>query len=168
MKEISILAVDPGTANLGYVVLRGNLATKAVFIACFGVLKTQKVDGSIRERLDLLGGQVKDIIAKEKPAYFVMEDFIEQGKRVGKTYKEMAFLTEHLRLVGSMCSVPTTIYTNARWKKLTLKSSGVNKLQVQHYVSHKLIGSAALLGKAPSHVWDSVAIGYCKWLELIK
>lgn len=171
MQDIRILALDPGTANMGYAVLEGIPIAKKLNtpprIVDFGVLKTKKTDGTIRERLDVLGYTVQDLLRKVTPDYFVFEDFVEQGKFVGKTYKEMAFLIEHLRLVGRGEGIPVTIYENAEWKKKTLKSAGVNKEQVQHYVSHKLPESILLLRKQPDHVWDSVAIGYCKWLELV-
>lgn len=95
-----------------------------------------------------------------------MEDFIEQGKYVGKTYKEMAFLIEHIRMVCRQKGYEITIYENGEWKNRTLKAARANKAQVIHYVSNKLPNTRELLKKCPDHVWDSVGIGLCKFLEL--
>lgn len=173
MPLIKILAFDPGTANTGYATLTGNTSTSEVHLApYFGVQKTAKRDTngneiSIRERIDCLGVGMRTLITALTPTHIAMEDFVEQGKFVGKTYKEMAYLTEHMRLVGREMGLEVTIYANGYWKKQTMKSSGTTKEQVQHFVSHKLPEAKALFIKQPNHVWDSAGIGYCKWLEIL-
>jgi Holliday junction resolvasome RuvABC endonuclease subunit len=176
MGNIKILAFDPGTANLGYAALTGtiqnSLSSSEVHLAkYFGVLKTSKWADTkevlLSDRLDILGTMTKKLINEVKPDYIAMEDFTEQGKRVGKTYKEMAYLTEHLRLLARSLNTEATIYTNACWKKQTLKTGHASKIQVKHYVSNMIPEAANVLKNQPDHVWDSVGIAYCKWLEIL-
>lgn len=172
---VTILGFDPGTANMGYSTLKGLIkvpvqTSEVTLGSSFGILKTSKwqdkVEVPVRDRIDHLGLLARELIENIRPDYIAIEDFVEQGKLVGKTYKEMAFLIEHLRLLGKELKIDTSIYENKDWKKKTLKSSGVNKLQIQHYVMRKLPETAVMLGNQPDHVWDSVAIGLCKWCEL--
>jgi Holliday junction resolvasome RuvABC endonuclease subunit len=170
---VRILAFDPGTANMGYSTLQGNTKQNIAALdgAHFGVLKTSKWNGTaeveIRERIDRLGAMIKQRIIDIEPTHIAIEDFVEQGKLVGKTYKEMAYLTEHIRLLTRELGVPATIYPNGVWKKKTLGIMRANKAQVQHYVAHKLPEAVELLKKQPDHVWDSAGIGYCKWLDIL-
>lgn len=173
---VRILAFDPGTANMGYSTLEGFIDHNgrpyvALGASYFGVLKTSKWKGTaevqIRDRLDELGEKLKYLIRYVEPTHIAMEDFVEQGKLVGKTYKEMAFLTEHMRLLTKELGIPATIYANGDWKKKTLGIMRANKAQVQHYLKHKLPEAADLLKKEPDHVWDSAGIGYCKWLDIL-
>lgn len=171
--EVVILSFDPGTSNLGYAELRGNPMTSEALIGdYFGVFKTNKwEDGEevlMRNRIDVLGKCVKNLVTVVKPDLIAMEDFIEQGKRVGKTYKEMASLTEHLRLVFRELGHEAMIYNNGLWKKKTLGATNASKVQVQHYVKHKIANADELLHKKPDHVWDSAGIGYCRWLDYLK
>lgn len=168
----SILSFDPGTANLGYSLLSCNPKTSEARITeHFGVFKTNKWDGEeeipIRDRIDTLGTSVDLLIRSTNPSYIAMEDFVEQGKFVGKTYKEMAYLTEHLRLVCGRLGYDVMIYPNGIWKKKTLNAKNASKLQVQHYIRCKVLGVEALQ-KEPDHVWDSVGIGYCRWLDYLR
>jgi Holliday junction resolvasome RuvABC endonuclease subunit len=184
-RNIKILGFDPGTANMGYAVVNGILreplqASEAKFGNSFGVLatskwsdmkaggaKTDRVEIPVRDRIDSLGRMIKGLVREVRPDYIAVEDFVEQGKRVGKTYKEMAFLIEHMRLLGRELEIDTRIYTNSYWKQRTLKTAHATKLQVQHYVAHKLPETAMVLCNQPDHVWDSTAIGLCLWHELI-
>lgn len=173
MSIITILAFDPGTANMGYSVLVGDTSTKTIVLSeVFGTLHTKKREGEadipIRDRIDKLGINVRGLIYKVNPSHVAMEDFVEQGKLVGKTYKEMAYLTEHMRILTTELGVPAHIYANGEWKKLTMNAMRANKKQVQHYVAHKLPETARMLVKQPDHVWDSIGIGYCLWLEILK
>lgn len=173
MKRVRILAFDPGTANMGYSTIEGIPEHNIVTLggAYFGVLKTSKWQGdtevNIRERIDRLGFKIRELIVTIEPTHIAMEDFVEQGKLVGKTYKEMAFLTEHMRLLTRELGIPATIYANGEWKKKTLGIMRANKAQVQHYVARKLPEAVTLLAKQPDHVWDSAGIGFCKWLDIL-
>lgn len=173
MAIVRILAFDPGTANMGYSTLNGDTKSNVVALggAYFGVLKTSKwKEGSevpIRERLDNLGLGARQLIHTVEPTHIVIEDFVEQGRRVGKTYKEMAFLIEHMRLLGRDFGIEVDIYANGYWKKQTMNAPHASKVQVQHFVAHRLPEAKQILKGQPDHVWDSVGIGYCKWLELV-
>jgi Holliday junction resolvasome RuvABC endonuclease subunit len=172
MSVVKILAFDPGTANMGYSELVGDTLTKKIVLtSVFGTLHTKKWDGDIelkiRDRIDDLGRQIRQGIEIAKPTHVAMEDFVEQGKLVGKTYKEMAYLTEHMRILTRELGVPATIYPNGDWKKKTMNARRATKQQVQHYVSHKLPETIILLAKEADHVWDSVGIGYCLWLDIL-
>ena len=169
---VTILAFDPGTANLGYALLSCDLRTSEVRIGeYYGVFRTSKMNNGtevpIRERIDTLGAQVRLLIRSINPSFVAMEDFVEQGKFVGKTYKEMSYLTEHLRLVCRDMGYEVTIYPNGIWKKKTLNATNASKLQVQHYIRCKVLG-VECLQRQPDHVWDSVGIGYCRWLDYLK
>lgn len=160
-----ILAFDPGTANCGYGCIEYE-GEKLRLGDYFGTLKTKIEDGSVRERIDLLGERMQNLINLVKPDYLVIEDFTEQGKIVGTTYKEMAWLTEHMRMVGRKLDYEVTIYENGEWKKIALGAMRANKDQVKHYVKHQLPETETLLKKQATHVWDSVGIALAKRKEL--
>jgi len=169
---VTILAFDPGTANLGYATLYCDSRTSEARIGeYYGVFRTSKLNNGtevlIRDRIDALGASIRVLIRDVKPDFIAMEDFVEQGKFVGKTYKEMSYLTEHLRLVCREMGYEVTIYPNGIWKKKTLNATNASKLQVQHYIRCKVLG-VECLQKQPDHVWDSVGIGYCRWLDYLK
>ena len=170
---IRILALDTGTANTGWSLLQCDLATSTVRIIEFGLIRTEKwekdgTEANIRDRIDEIGGLYTLLINRLKPDYIAIEDFIEQGKFVGKTYKEMAFLTEHLRVVGKSNGYDVIIFENGFWKKTIMKATRANKQQVQHFITHAIPESATLLRKAKDHVWDSVGVGYCLYTLLAK
>lgn len=167
--EVRILGLDPGTANTGYSHLIGNVESREINIHSFGLLKTTKVNGGakeVRERVDTLGAGLRKLIAEYRPTHLAIEDFTEQGKLVGKTYKEMSWLVEHFRMVGRELGLSVAVYENAEWKRTLLKAGHANKAQVQHYVTHRLSEARELLHKQPDHVWDSVAIGLCTFASL--
>lgn len=161
MSDVRIIGLDPGTANTGYSFLIGNTDTRKIMLDGYGLLKTDKTDGEVRDRIDMLGDGLRKLVVQSKPTHIALEDFTEQGKLVGKTYKEMSWLTEHFRMVGRELGVETAVYENEYWKRTLLKAGRANKEQVQHYVSHRLPESRVLLARQPNHVWDSVAIGLC-------
>jgi Holliday junction resolvasome RuvABC endonuclease subunit len=162
-----ILAFDPGTENCGYASILYEGKTVGM-TRHFGVIRTSKADGDVRQRIDIIGGNMRQLISVIKPEHVVIEDFTEQGKAVGKTYKEMAWLTEHLRMVGRSMGYEVTVYENGEWKKLALGVMRANKEQVKHYVKHTLPEAEELLKRQPTHVWDSVGIGLAKYQTLIR
>lgn len=162
---VSILAFDPGTADTGWALLNGELDDAIALTTHFGVLKTTQQDGDVRSRIDRIGEQMRSLIRVHSPTHIVIEDFTEQGKRVGKTYKEMSWLIEHMRLIGREEGFEVTIYENAQWKKLAVGASRLSKDQVKHFVGHLVQNTKVLQGK-PTHVWDSVGIGYAKYIDL--
>lgn len=168
MEKVRILAFDPGTANLGYAVIEGNMKTGEVrLLPFYGVLKTSKSDGDIRTRADILGVAVRHKIEGYNPDFIVIEDYTEQGVKSGTTYKDMSILIENMRVTCiGMAQVPD-IWTNAHWKKLATGSSGLKKHQVQHFVKHKVRGTEVLGSRASdTHVWDAVGIAYAKFSQL--
>jgi Holliday junction resolvasome RuvABC endonuclease subunit len=168
MPSVRILALDPGTAFTGWAFLCGVTESREINVQTFGVIRTHKAeDHSVRARIDDIGELVRQLHTRLKPNYMVIEDFTEQGKLVGKTYKEMSWLTEHLRMLGRELKVPTDTVENGYWKKVLMKAQRVNKTQVQHYVTHNLKEAAELLKGQPTHVWDAVAIGLYKFKLLI-
>lgn len=168
MEKVRILSFDPGTANLGYAIIEGNMATgEARLTAHWGVLKTAKTDGDIRVRADILGASVKRLITCFKVDYIAIEDYTEQGVKSGKTYKDMSILIEHMRMVCRNEGFEASIYTNAEWKKIAVGTAGLNKPQIQHFVRHKVQGTEVLGSRASdTHVWDAVGIGYAKFRQL--
>lgn len=168
---VRILAFDPGTANTGHSLLLGDIGSSEISIGNFGVLRTSKMEHgrevSIRSRIDHLGDMINTLIYETKPTHIAMEDFVEQGKYVGKTYKEMSYLIEHMRLLGRQAGHEVWIFSNAFWKRKTLGISGTNKKQIQHYVAHNIPGAGVLLQGRPEHVWDSVGIGFCLFKMLV-
>jgi Holliday junction resolvasome RuvABC endonuclease subunit len=167
-EKVRILAFDPGTANMGYAIIEGNMSTGiARLTAHHGVLKTSKKDGDIRTRADILGNEVKRLIQCFKPDYVVIEDYTEQGVKSGTTYKDMSILIENMRGVCTTMKRVPDIWTNAFWKKLATGSSGLKKHQIQHFVQHKVKGTELLGSRASdTHVWDAAGIAYAKFLQL--
>lgn len=163
----TFLSFDPGTENTGYAILEASIPpiltpTPKIILRDCGLIRTKKVTGGsseVRERIDRIGGNVRDLIADANPDYLCIEDFTEQGKLVGKTYKEMSWLTEHLRMIGYETGIETAIYENGEWKYELTGARRLTKQQVQHYITHKLPEALPLLKGLPDHVWDAVAIG---------
>lgn len=170
MAKVVIVGFDPGTKNTGYGALLCDTKTKQAVINGFGMIRTSKKDGDVRDRVDSIGEQVDHVMKTLQGGHIAIEDYTSQGKRAktsGKTSQDMSFLIEHFRMLGRMKGYEVTIYPNAYWKKKTLGIGGANKQQVIHYVTWKLPEAKNMLQKQPDHVWDSVGIAYCKWLELI-
>jgi Holliday junction resolvasome RuvABC endonuclease subunit len=170
--KVRILSFDPGTASTGYAVLHGNTIPKTTEdLFAFGMIRTRKVKGGsseVRERIDEIGQRLRQLVTEYRPTHIAVEDFTEQGKIVGKTYKEMAWLTEHFRLVGRELGIATAVYENGFWKRELTGAMRLNKAQVQHYVSHRLPKTVKQLAKQPDHVWDSVGVGLCCWNLLLR
>lgn len=171
--SIIVLGIDPGTANLGYAALLYSYKENTASVFAYGVITTHKwnegTEVPVRDRIDSLGRSVLQLIASLKlegyPIFVAIEDFVEQGKLVGKTYKEMAALTEHLRTLVST-EAELRIYSNRAWKLNTIGIGTANKAQIKHYVQHHI--DAAPLNKEPSHVWDSVCIAYSLLQDIMK
>lgn len=163
--NIRILSLDTGTANTAYAFLIGDL--KAINLHTFGMVKTTKKENGIevpvRERIDRIGSRLISITEMLNPTHVAFEDFTEQGKFIGKTYKEMAWLTEHLRMLFKELGHEPSIFENGYWKKQLMGAMRVNKHQVQHYVSHRLPKTKVLLANQPDHVWDSIGVGLCQY-----
>jgi Holliday junction resolvasome RuvABC endonuclease subunit len=158
---LTILGIDPGTANTGYAIIQGDTHTGKASLGSFGVWQTTKASGlTVRDRIDSLADQYADLIRISGVQMVSVEDFTEQGRRVGKTYKDMAWLVENLRITGRTLGVPVYIYKNAEWKRIIMHAGQATKRQVQHFVSHNIAGAERLRG-FPDHVWDAAAIGYC-------
>ena len=169
--KVRILSFDPGTASTGYSLLDGHTGTKFLQLSQWGMIRTKKVAGGsseVRERIDAIGNEFREMVSEYKPTHVAVEDFTEQGKFVGKTYKEMAWLTEHFRMVGRELGLEVAVYENGYWKKVLTGAMRLNKTQVQHYISTRLPQARELLEKQPSHVWDSVGIGLCRFDLLLK
>lgn len=167
MEKVRILAFDPGTANMGYAVLEGNIKENWLRLEGGGVIGTTKAHGDIRERVDRLGELVVGNIEAAKPSHIVIEDFIEQGVKSGTTYRDMSILIEHMRMLCRFEGFEATIYTNAEWKVLASGVRGLNKKQVQHLVKHNIEGTERLGDRQiDTHIWDCAGIGYAKFKEL--
>lgn len=165
MTVLRILSFDPGTAETGWSLVEGT-EKELRLTEHFGVVKTSKEDGDVRFRIDRIGHEMRRLIEELAPTHVVIEDFTEQGKRVGTTYKEMSWLIEHMRMVGREMDHVVTIYENAEWKQLAVGASRLNKDQVKHFVAHRVADAGVYLKGRPTHIWDSVGIGYAKYKQL--
>ena len=168
ISHVRILSFDTGTANTGYSVLDGDVPSRSIRLFSSGMIRTKKTSegpSDVRARIDYIGEQFKALVKQFKPSHVVCEDFTEQGKYVGKTYKEMAWMTEHFRLLGREMGYDVIIYENGYWKKKTLGAARASKKQVDHYVRHKLAGM--LPDKMSVHIIDSIGIGLCLWKEIL-
>ena len=167
-----VLGFDPGTAHTGYSLITGTISKthkeKPQLSGSWGVLRTSIDDADVRGRIDILGKEMSALIEDLKPTHIAIEDFTEQGKIVGKTYKEMSWLTEHMRMVGRAHGYEVAIYENGYWKKQTIGIIHATKVQVQHYVLHHVMGAEVLtkLPKSKNHIWDSVGVGNCMYQSL--
>lgn len=171
-ERVRILSFDPGTAETGFSQLHNaGVGDRELILYDYGMIRTKKVAGGsseVRERIDFIGNEFRRLVKENNPTHIAVEDFTEQGKFVGKTYKEMAWLTEHFRMVGRELGLEVSVYENGYWKKVLTGAMRLNKTQVQHYVSTRLPQARKLLAKQPIHVWDAVAIGLCKYDLLLK
>lgn len=163
---MKILGIDPGTANTGYGVVQKT--SKGYSLVAYGLIRTTPKEGDVRERIDRIGEHLANIITEFQPDVIAIEDFTEQGKLVGKTYKEMSWITEHFRMLCKQFGYEALILKNGEWKKKTLGIMRANKKQVMHYVGRMIPKAKELLKTEKDHVWDSVGIALCAGLTLTK
>lgn len=156
---MKILGIDPGTAHTGFSVIQHT--SEGYDLITYGLIRTSPKDGDVRNRIDYIGKCLEHIIAKFNPDVIALEDFTEQGKLVGKRYKEMAWITEHFRTLFTQLGYKTLVLKNGEWKKRTLGIMRANKKQVMHYVGRIIPKSKELLKNAKDHVWDSIGIAIC-------
>jgi len=168
VEQVRILGVDPGTASTGYALINGNVRTLIASVVTneCATIKTSLEDGDVRERIDIIGRTFQELVMRLEPDFVAIEDFTEQGKQTGKTYKEMSWLIEHFRMAGREIGYEVTIFENAEWKKIATGSKGLNKDQVKHFVAHKISGTEHFPKRTPTHVWDACGIAYAKLKQL--
>ena len=165
MEKVRILAFDPGTANMGYAIVQGDVRTSNIELTdVYGVLTSSLKDGDIRTRVDLLSAKLAKLITATQPTHVTIEDYVEQGVRSGTTYKDMTMLIENMRLTCRTLGYEANILANAEWKKIAVGTKGLNKKQIQHFVTHRVKGTHVLGSRnSDTHVWDSVGIGYAQF-----
>lgn len=155
MQEIRILAFDPGPANTGYANLIYDEKNGARLGAMHGVLKSPAGIPD-RDRNDLISDQARALMTAFQPTAVGIEDWTYMGKK-GKQESTLPALIESLRLTAKYSGFEPYVYTNAEWKKKTLKIGGANKEQIKHYVTMRLKDPAQIV-RMPQHVWDAVGV----------
>lgn len=167
-----IIGIDPGTENFGYALLEGSINAQepdrstCVLRDC-GVWKSGASEGDVRTRIDRLTGRLHGYRQQVAAAYIASEDFTEQGRAVGKTYKEMSWLTESIRQLGREPGVTVDLYENADWKQFLMGARQATKQMVQHYIRHSFPQASEVLNGFPDHTWDAAAIACTKFKRLI-
>ncbi len=147
------MGIDPGTANLGFGVIRIEGGHMAALDG--GVIETSSSD-SAEKRLSKIHRSLSDLIAWHEPCAVAIED-LYFGKNVGSAMK-VGQASGVAMLAAAQLDVACYSYTPQAIKGAVCGSGNAAKKQVQRMV-------ATLLGLTevprPDHAADALAVAIC-------
>jgi crossover junction endodeoxyribonuclease RuvC len=147
------MGIDPGTANLGFGVVKVEGGQMAALDG--GVIETPS-DQPIEKRLAHIHTTLTDLIAWHQPAALAIED-LYFGKNVGSAMK-VGQASGVAMLAAAQSGVSCFAYTPQAIKTAVCGSGNAAKRQVQKMV-------ATLLGLSepprPDHAADALAVAIC-------
>jgi crossover junction endodeoxyribonuclease RuvC len=147
------MGIDPGTANLGFGVVRVEGGHMVALDG--GVVETQS-DQPIERRLAHIHSTVADLISWHQPEAIAIED-LYFGKNVGSAMK-VGQASGVVMLAAAQNEVACFAYTPQAIKTAVCGSGNAAKRQVQKMV-------ATLLGLSeaprPDHAADALAVAIC-------
>jgi crossover junction endodeoxyribonuclease RuvC len=131
---VIVLGVDPGTAQTGYGVVRGDGTRPPVLVEC-GVLRTRPRDPLPARLRDIYEG-IAELLERHRPDAMAVED-VFYARNVRTT-----IVLGHARgvvlLAGEQRSVPIHEFPPAEIKKAVAGRGGATKEQVQFMVTRLL------------------------------
>lgn len=152
MESATTLGVDPGTARLGYGVIRGNEPARALE---FGIVETRS-DDDMPARLLHLHDELLGIIREYRPQVMVIEKLffsrnVTNAISVGQA-RGVAMLT------AAESGIPVVEYTPAEVKQAVVGYGNADKEQIQEMVR-------LILGLSerphPDDAADALAVALC-------
>lgn len=148
-----ILGIDPGTARLGFGVLRKE-GSRLVHVA-HGCLETPKTMPHA-ERLSVLHAALHDLVATHRPELVGVEKlFFQKNVKTAMTVSEARGVT---LLALRDRGVPISEHTPMQVKMAVTGYGGADKRQVQEMV-RRLLSLSAI--PKPDDAADALAIAYC-------
>ncbi len=147
------MGIDPGTANLGFGVIRVDGAHMVALDG--GVIETEAGE-PIERRLSRLHGALVELIEWHRPSAFAIED-LYFGKNVGSAMKVGQASGVSL-LAAAQREIDCFAYTPQQIKQSVCGSGGAGKRQVQKMVALRLGLAEA---PHPDHAADALAVAIC-------
>jgi crossover junction endodeoxyribonuclease RuvC len=152
MSGTTTLGIDPGTARLGYGVIRGDDSAESLE---FGIVET-KPDVDMPSRLLQLHDELLGIIREYQPDVMVVERLffarnVTNALSVGQA-RGVAMLA------AAQCGIPVVEYTPAEVKQAVAGYGNASKEQIQEMV-RVILGLAAV--PQPDDAADALAVALC-------
>lgn len=147
------MGIDPGTANLGFGVVR---VEGGHMVAVDGGVIETRSDEAIEKRLAHIHSALADLIAWHQPAAMAIED-LYFGKNVGSAMK-VGQASGVAMLAAAQGGVSCFAYTPQAIKTAVCGSGNAAKRQVQ-----KMVATLLGLSEAPrsDHAADALAVAIC-------
>jgi len=154
-----ILGIDPGTATLGYGIIKKLKRRKKYSpkyrCLCFGCIETEK-DLPFPKRLLLLSKEMRKIVKKYQPDIVAMETlFFFQNK---KTAIQVSQATGAIILTLERLKLPIREFTPQEVKKALTKNGRANKKDIEKKVRRILRIKKPIY---PDDAADALAIAVC-------
>lgn len=148
-----VMGIDPGTANLGFGVVR--IEGGHMVALDGGVIETSSSD-PIEQRLGEIHSALSRLIKWHQPVALAIED-LYFGKNVGSAMK-VGQASGVSMLAAAQCDVPCFTYTPQAIKTAVCGSGGAAKRQVQ-----KMVATLLNLNEVPQpdHAADALAVAIC-------
>jgi crossover junction endodeoxyribonuclease RuvC len=147
---VLVLGIDPGTANTGYGVIRGDRAGLVTLLEC-GVIRTRARD-PLGARLAEIYEGVSDLIARHHPDVLSVEDVFYS--RNVRTTVVLGHARGVILLAGQQASLMIHEFPPAEIKKAVVGTGAATKEQVQFMLARLLRLKAV---PQPSDAADGVA-----------
>lgn len=148
-----VMGIDPGTANLGFGVVR--IEGGHMVALDGGVIETE-AGVPIERRLSEIHSALSRLIKWHQPAALAIED-LYFGKNVGSAMK-VGQASGVSMLAAAQCDVPCFAYTPQAIKIAVCGSGNAAKRQVQKMVATLLNLSEV---PQPDHAADALAVAIC-------
>ncbi len=129
-----VLGIDPGTANTGYGVVRGEGSSPPVLVEC-GVIRTRSRD-PLPSRLREIYEGVAELIDRHNPDAITVED-VFYSKNV-RTTVVLGHARGVILLAAAQRGIVVNELTPAEIKKAVVGTGGATKEQVQFMVTRLL------------------------------
>jgi crossover junction endodeoxyribonuclease RuvC len=147
---VLVLGIDPGTANTGYGVVRGDRAQLVTLLEC-GVIRTRPRDPLAARLAEIYDG-VSDLIARHHPDVLSVEDVFYS--RNVRTTVVLGHARGVILLAGQQANLAIHEFPPAEIKKAVVGTGAATKEQVQFMLARLLRLKAV---PHPSDAADGVA-----------
>lgn len=147
------MGIDPGTANLGFGVVR---IEGGHMVALDGGVIETKPDQAAEKRLARIHASIIELLEWHQPTALAIED-LYFGKNVGSAMK-VGQASGVCMLAGAQKEIDCFAYTPQAIKTAVCGSGSANKRQVQKMVA-TLLGLAEI--PKPDHAADALAVAIC-------
>lgn len=151
---MKILGLDPGIASFGWAIIETGVKS-GLKLECCGVIKTP-AGQNLGERLSIIGGDLKQIIAENHPSYAAVEE-IFFSKNV-KTATVVGHARGAAILVCAEAGLKIAEYTPLEVKKALTGYGHADKNQIGYMVQRVM--KLKVLPKDDNTV-DAIAIAVC-------